>query len=291
MRVLIILFILLTGYRALAQDSVRVVADSVRKDSVDLVLVDTVSAEERWDSARAVVIGMSRFKLTAPGWFFFQRDKQLVGRERMFYFIVFVFLFFGIIRQVYPRYFKDIFRYYFQSTLRVNQVREQLTLSVLAGFFFNLLFFVSAGIFLYLLAVRYHLSFRIPASYLPFLTILLLTIVYGLKYFFVMMMGWIFHIRKAAGLYLFIIFLTNKIIGVTLLPFLAAIAFAPEGLADVFLNISVTFLLSLFCFRFIRAYQPLREEFRIGVFPYISYLIAFEIAPLMLIYKALMGLL
>ena len=291
MRVLTILFILLTGYRALAQDSVRVVTDSVRRDSVALVLADTVSAVERWDSARAVVIGMSRFKLTAPGWFFFQRDKQLVGRERMFYFIVFVLLFFGIIRQVYPRYFKDIFRYYFQSTLRINQVREQLTLSVLAGFFFNLLFFVSAGIFLYLLAVRYHLSFRVPSVYLPFLTILLLMAVYGFKYLFVAAMGWIFHVRKAAGLYIFIIFLTNKIIGVSILPFLAGIAFAPDGLADVFLSTSVTLLLSLFCFRFIRAYQPLREEFSIGVFPYLSYLIAFEVAPLMLIYKLLMGML
>jgi hypothetical protein len=291
MRAFIILFIVLSGYRALAQDSVRVAADSLSKDSVEMVLVDTVSAEERWDSARAKVIGLSRFKLTAPGWFFFQRDKQMMGRERTFYFILFVLLFFGIIRQVYPRYFKDIFRYYFQSTLRVNQVREQLTLSVMAGFFFNLLFFVSAGIYLYLLAVRYHLSFRVPASYLPFLTILLLVVVYGFKYLFALIMGWIFQIRKAAGLYMFIIFLTNKMIGVSLLPFLVVIAFAPEGLADVFLNISVTLLLSLFCFRFIRAYQPLREEFRIGVFSYISYLIAFEIAPLMLIYKVLMGLL
>jgi hypothetical protein len=291
MRTVIFIFLVVLGYRGLAQDSVRVVLDSVRKGSVEFVAVDTVSWEARWNKAREEVLGMSRLKLTAPGWFFFQRDKETAGRERIFYFILFVFLFFGIIRQVYPRYFKDIFRYFFQSTLRVNQVKEQLTLSVLAGFFFNILFFFSAGIFLYLLAVRYQLSFRVPVQHLPLLTILLLLVVYGFKYLFVKLMGWIFHAGKAAGLYLFIIFLTNKINGVMLLPFLAGIAFAPDDVADIFLNISITLIISLYCFRFIRAYQPLQEQFRIGLFSYLSYLIAFEVAPLMLIYKLLIQLL
>jgi len=291
MRTVIFFLLIVLAYRGAAQDSAWVVADSLRKDSVGLLFVDTVSEEGRWNEARADVIGKSSLKLTAPGWFFFQRDKQIVGRERVFYLIIFVFLFFGILRQLYPRYFKDIFRYFFQSTLRINQVKEQLTLSVLVGFFFNILFFFSAGIFLYLMAVRYHLSFRVPVQYLPFFTIILLSVIYGLKYFFVTLMGWIFHAGKAASLYLFIIFLTNKITGVMLLPFLAVIAFAPLEIADVFLNISVTLIITLFSFRFIRAYQPLYEQFRIGLFSYVSFLIAFEIVPLMLIYKLLIQLL
>jgi hypothetical protein len=99
--------------------------------------------------------------------------------------------------------------------------------------------------------------------------------------------GWAFHLLKAVRLYLFITFLTNKIMGILLLPFLVGIAFSEGYLQYFMISFSLTLVISLFIYRFFRAYYPLNEEFRIGFFPYLAFLISAELAPLLLIYKLL----
>jgi hypothetical protein len=121
-----------------------------------------------------------------------------------------------------------------------------------------------------------------------FLTLLL---VYGGKFLFLSILGWAFDLKKAASVYLFITFLTNKLIGVALLPLLPSIAFMPKAYGDVFVTLSFALLISFYSYRLFRAYQPVHDEFKIGFWPYILYLLAFEIIPLLLIYKLLINIL
>ncbi|MFN5333952.1 MAG: DUF4271 domain-containing protein [Bacteroidota bacterium] len=299
-----IIFILFMGILAggYAQDSV-LGGGSVLPDTMglrdSLRMGDTVIEESKhkvdsnviWQEARRVVIGQSGLSLTAPGWFFLQREKEEMGRERVFYYILALLLFFGALKLSYPRYFTDAYRFYFQSTLRINQVKEQLSHAVAASIFFNLLFFLSAGAYLYLMAEYYQLSFRINIVWLPIVTFILLLLIYGGKYVFLMVIGWAFDLKKAASAYLFITYLTNKLIGVALLPLLSCIAFMPKPYNDFFVTISFVVLISFYSYRLFRAYQPVHDEFKIGFWQYILYLLAFEIVPLLLIYKLLIQIL
>jgi hypothetical protein len=297
MRGFFILFFTLFLWKTQAQVNSRL-KDTLM--SIQPSIIDSVSSDS-WlkensalvtpDSARALVLKRSLLDTRTPGWFFLQREREETGQDFIFYYLLFLFLFFGIIRVSFPRYSSDIFRFYFQSTLRVNQIREQLSHSVVPATLYDLLFFMASGAFLFLLSVYYQLSFALPSLYLPFLTFGLLIFVYGFKQLFVRFLGWAFQVSKAARLYLFVIFLTNKFIGLLLLPLLAGIAFGNGMVKEVFITLSIVLIVFLFVFRFFRAYQTLSGEFKIKWLTYILYLSAAEILPLLLIYKLLMEIL
>ena len=156
-----------------------------------------------------------------------------------------------------------------------------------ASLLFNLLFFLSAGVYLYLIAEYYQLSFRVNIVWLPAITFILLLLIYGGKYIFLMILSQAFDLKKAASVYLFITFLTNKLLGVALLPFLPCIAFMPKPFSDFFVTFSFVVLILFYAYRLFRAYQPVHDEFKIGFWQYVLYLLAFEIVPLLLIYKLL----
>lgn len=268
-----------------SNDSMRVLDSAMMKTEIK------VDSAKLWQVARGEVIGLSGLTLTAPGWFFLQREKEERGREREFYFILFLFLFFGFLKLGYPRYFTDAYRYYFQSTLRIHQVKEQLSHAAAASFLFNLLFFFSAGVYLYLMADYYQLSFRINNLWLPLVTFIVLLLIYGGKYIFLTVLGWAFDMKKAASVYLFITYLTNKLVGVALIPLLPCILFMPAPYNDFFVTLSFVVLISFYAYRLFRAYQPVHDEFKIGFWQYVLYQLAFEIVPLLLIYKLLIQIL
>ena len=287
-RILFFLFLLATVPAGAQDSSVPADTGSLPTKAPSDTLLAQRADSYSLDSARALVLERSFLDIRTPGWFFLQREREDSGMEFVFYYIVFLLLVYGVIRKAYPRYSSDIFRYYFQSTLRIQQIKEQLSLSVIPALFYHLLFLLSAGAFLFLLADYFRLSFMIPRLYLPVAAFLVLLLIYLFKNLFVRFIGWAFQQRKAAGIYLFIILLTNKILGILLLPLVVGIAFSSGVVKDIFISVSVTLVIALFVFRFFRAYQPLAAEFRLGFLPYGVYLLAAEITPLLLIYKLLM---
>jgi hypothetical protein len=75
--------------------------------------------------------------------------------------------------------------------------------------------------------------------------------------------------------------------GIALMPFVVGIAFGGADMGRFCVLISEALIISLFIYRFFRAYQPLKAEFNISVIQYTAYLLAAELAPLLLIYKLL----
>ena len=81
--------------------------------------------------------------------------------------------------------------------------------------------------------------------------------------------------------------LVNKMIGIFLLPVLVVMAFAGPLLFQVVMTLAFFVLVILFIYRFIISYNPIRNEIKLNRFHFFIYLCAFEIAPLLLIYKVL----
>jgi hypothetical protein len=97
-----------------------------------------------------------------------------------------------------------------------------------------------------------------------------------------------FNIRSAADTYIFIVFLVNKMLGIYLLPALLLMAFAKPPFLTILITLTYFFIVVLFIYRFIIAYRPVRNEIKLSRFHFFIYLCAFEIAPLLLIYKVLL---
>ena len=117
---------------------------------------------------------------------------------------------------------------------------------------------------------------------------ILLAILYGVKFLFLRFSGWIFNVKEATSTYIFIVYLINKISGIILVPFVIIIAFADQAVISVAVTTSLLILGLLFSYRYLISYAPVRKEIKVSAIHFFFYLCAFEIIPLLLIYKVLM---
>ena len=80
----------------------------------------------------------------------------------------------------------------------------------------------------------------------------------------------------------------NKIIGIYILPFLVLLAFTDNDIYEAAFIFSYLGVFALLAYRFILSYGLVQNEIRLNPFHFFLYLCAFEIIPLLLIYKALL---
>jgi hypothetical protein len=208
--------------------------------------------------------------------------------ESMFYFLCALLLYFGFIRVAFLKYLDNLNTLFFRVTMRHQQIRDQVLQSPLPSLFLNILFIISVGLFLSFVADYYNIVPGMNRWLLLFYCCLLLTAIYTGKFILLKMIGWMFNIRNATDTYIFIVFLVNKMLGIYLLPALLLMAFAKPPFLTVLITLTYCFIVILFIYRFIIAYRPVRNEIKLSRFHFFIYLCAFEIAPLLLIYKVLL---
>jgi hypothetical protein len=210
-----------------------------------------------------------------------QNDK-----DNLFYLMTGLIFFLALIRVTFPKYFRNLFVLFLQTSLRQKQTRDQLLQDNLASLLINLLFFISAGIYISLF-IQFkhwsHASFWVLAP----LSALLLISVYLVKFLFLQFAGWVFNTREAAGSYTFIVFMVNKVIGVALIPFLLILAFSLPAIMGVSVTVSLLLLGGLFIYRYLISFSVLRTKLKVNAMHFFLYLCAVELLPLVLIYKLL----
>lgn len=181
-----------------------------------------------------------------------------------------------------------MFTLFFRATLRQQQLREQLLQAPLPALLMNIFFVISVSTYITLVAE--HNGVVVSGGFWTDLlyAIALVAGIYLVKFIFLNVVGWIFGISPLADTYIFVVFLINKMLGIFLLPFIALLAFPTEGLVPEVLMLSYILIAGLLFYRFMISYRPVRSEIKLSRFHFFFYLCAFEIAPLLLIYKVLL---
>jgi hypothetical protein len=197
-------------------------------------------------------------------------------------------LVFALLKQAFGKYFNDLFRVFFRTTMKQRQIREQLMQTPLPSLLFNIFFVGSAG--LYIDFMLYYLNLAPVQNFwlLYMYCCIGLSVIYLGKFIGLKLVGLLFHMQKAADSYIFIVFIINKVIGIFLLPFLVLLPFASEPVYSISLVLSWCGIGILLLYRFILGYAAIRNEVRFNLFHFFLYLCAFEITPLLLIYKLLL---
>lgn len=213
--------------------------------------------------------------------------KIRISKDLLFYILLAMFLWVAILKSGYEKYYSDLFTVFFRSSLRQHQIREQLLQARLPSLMFNLFFVVSGGTFLFLLGSLQPIRLNVPQWQIWVVSVTAVALLYSAKFVGLKLSGWIFGMSGAADTYIFIVFLVNKILGVALLPILAFLAFAREPLRSAGGTLGVLLVFGMLIYRFIRSYRPVWEEVQMTRFHFFLYLCAFEIAPLLLIYKTI----
>ena len=214
--------------------------------------------------------------------------REVLGKDWYFYVLIFLMLVLGVLKNLFPKYFADLFRIFFRRTLKQRQLYEQLIQTPLPSLMLNLFFLVTGGIYLSYLLHYFDLekvdNFWIQALYATGV----LAVIYMGKYATLKFSGWLFNLNGPADDYSFLVFMINKMIGILLLPCLVLILLSAPGLAQFTLYLSFVLLGLVGAYRILLTFQLARNRVKVNLFHFLLYILGFEIIPLLLIYKLLL---
>jgi len=214
--------------------------------------------------------------------------RQFPGKELLFYALIALFLIFAFLRTIFSKYLNDLFRLFFRRTLKQRQITEQLSQTPLPSLVFNIFFMVTAGLYLGFIFQHYGLRNQVNFWLLSLYCSIALGAMYLIKFLTLKFTGWVLNVSTATESYIFIVFIINKVIGIFLLPFLVLMAFSDGFLYQLAITLSWCGIGGLVLYRFILSYSAVHNQIKVKPFHFVIYLLAFEIVPLLLIYKLLL---
>jgi hypothetical protein len=278
-------------------------SDSTKKDSA-LVTIDSLS--KKIDTATQAAIKVVNPSDTILRYLFSQ-NKLLNTKETpvslavkihkddkedaLFYLLTALVLLLACLKFFYNRYFTNLFRVFFNTSLRQSQLTDQLLQAKLPSLLFNLFFILSSGFYIYFLLLHYKWVDENDRWLIMACCVGVLSIIYVVKFCTLKFTGWITGFSESTNTYVFIIFLINKIIGIFLVPLTIIIAFAIPSIANSAVLISLLSVGFLLLMRFFRSYGLIQHQLKISRLHFFLYITGVEILPLLLIYKALILLL
>jgi hypothetical protein len=204
-----------------------------------------------------------------------------------FYLIIGMLFYLAFIKVTFPKYFSNVFQLIFQSPIRQKQTREQLQQNNLASLFSNILFILNASIFVSLIAIKNGWVDLTLYSCIAY-SVVGFTTLYLFKFLFLWLSGWLFSQREAIGNYSFIVFLTNKVMGVFLIPAILLLAFSPLTVQDFAYNSALIIISFLFVYRYLISFSIVRASLKVSAFHFFLYLCTCEVLPMLVLYKLTM---
>jgi hypothetical protein len=274
--------------RRVRQNEARLLRDSLYADSVKKAAIPAVSAVITDTSTYRKYEPVSFISLSKPPVYMLIDYRPQPSKDDLFYLMAGIVFVLAFIRATFSKYFRNLFLLFRQTSLRQKQTRDQLLQDNLASLLTNFLFVISAGLYV-TLVIRYKGWSDLPFWWLAGGSAAALLLIYLVKYLFLLFTGWVFNTREAAGSYVFVVFLVNKVLGVILVPFLLIFAFAGPELVQIGLTLSAGVLLLLLGYRYWVSFNAIRGKLKVNALHFLLYLCAVELLPLALICKVLMN--
>jgi hypothetical protein len=219
------------------------------------------------------------------------KQKTTRSNDILFYILAGLVFCMGLIKLYFARYFSNLFRVFFNTSLRQSQLADQLLQAKLPSLFFNAFFIISGGIYIFLVLQQYNLINYQHRWVLIVSCIVVLGLIYLVKYSSLKFTGWLTGYKEATDSYIFIIFMICKILGIILIPFTILMAFAAIPIASTSALISLLVIGIFLLLRFFRSYGLLQNQLKVSRFHFFLYIAGVEVIPLLLIYKGLLFLL
>ena len=276
----------------------KVVHHRIRPDTALIALTDTsglhvdslnVVIQPVVKSYRSVVDSLllaGKFiNVKEPAIYFIAQKKQSTGEEFIFYSLCLVVLILGVFKTFYNAYFNNLFKVFFNTSIRQTQLTDQLVQAKLPSFILNIFFTISVGFYIWLLFKHYQPPRLINNQLLLPFCILGIGALYFVKYCILKFMGWMSGMQQAADNYIFVIFLVNKITGIVLLPFVILLAFSLPQWTNFIVIFSLLLTGLFFLSRYAKIYGILEYRFPLKPFHFMIYVTAVEILPLLIVYK------
>lgn len=213
------------------------------------------------------------------------RKHNYGTHDSAFYALLVLAAMLGLLRSAFARYFDNMFRVFFNTSLKQTQLTEQLLMTPLPSLLFNAFFILSVSLFVYLYLGFSGYRTNGEDWNLLFWIIVFLSGIYLVKFLFIKFLGWVSGMQREASGYIFNVFLVNKILGVCLFPLLPILAFSGPATGNAAVFAGGFLLVLVLSMRFLRSYGLASSGFRIDRFHFLIYFLALEILPLLVIFR------
>jgi hypothetical protein len=202
-------------------------------------------------------------------------------------FVFLLLVFFAVLRRVYEKDILLIFQSFLSNRV-LNQIsKESQLFSSWPAIWLFVLFGFTIGTLLYLSGNYFQLAYTY--SGFQWLCILSAAVIglFTLKIVLVKVVGFLFDVRKLAGEYVSILFLSYFNAAFLYLPLILAFSLSPLRYAEVYIYIAVILLVVVSFFQFLRTGANILANNRFPKMYLIIYLCALEVCPILILIKAL----
>ncbi len=198
--------------------------------------------------------------------------------------VIFIAILFTMLRE----YFWKVYDAFRNDNLLNQLQREQGFLPNTPYLFWYSLFFLTSGIFVFLL-LDYSNSLPFDGYWLNLYACIGSVLAFFLfKHFLLSIIKWLFPIKKEISIYNFSIVIFNIIIGLILVPFVVFIGYGPSDLIKISFYISTGLVFITFVFRQLRGLFISGKYLILNKFHFLLYLCTVEIAPVIVLIKLIL---
>jgi hypothetical protein len=274
-----LLFCALFLFPVFAEANVNIEAYDVRIDSIALQQHNKIT----FDSTLQQLMFPAKKKLINQ----VIRLRSIENHSLEFYLLLALCALLGAIKSIHPKYFSDVWRGFFNPTLGSRQLKDLIQSATFPNLLLNLFSSIVLGLYVYYL-ISLHVDWRfasLPSALMLGLLILGAVLLHAGKYIFVQLGAWVFGKGPIGEQYNFNVFLVNKVIGISLLPFVICFAFLQAKWHGILMLCSLILLGLLYLNRYLRSWNIFAPFFQNSRLHFFMYLCAFEILPMAVLLK------
>jgi hypothetical protein len=274
-----LLFCALFLFPSFAEANINIVAYDVRIDSIVLQQQNKI----KLDSTVQKLMFPIQKKIISH----IVKPRIVVNHSLEFYLLLALCAMLGAIRFTHPKYFSDVWRGFINPTLGSRQLKDLIQSATFPNLLLNLFSSIVLGLYVYYL-IGLHIDWRfvsLPSALMLGLLIMGAVLLHIGKYIFVQLGAWVFGKGPIGEQYTFNVFLVNKILGISLLPFVICFAFLNAKWHSLLMLCSLILLGLLYLNRYLRSWTIFAPFFQNSRLHFFMYLCAFEILPMAVLLK------
>jgi len=190
---------------------------------------------------------------------------------------------------LYSSYITKVYRAFINENFLKMIHRDHGTVAIIPYFILYGLFFISLGIFLFLVFKYFNISIFSNTiggllTYIASVAAIFLT-----KHFLLNMIGFVFPINKEVKQYSFTVIIFSIILGLFLIPANILIAHAPSSMTSFLIYGTFVVILLLYLFRILRSLFIASRFITLYKFHFFMYLCTLEIAPVLILLKIVLS--
>jgi hypothetical protein len=219
-----------------------------------------------------------------------EKEKLTVSNDWFLGVFLTSFILLAWIRLFYNKFLSPTFTAVINQQVSYNLFRDRSSVSSRVALGLNFIFYLNAGLYLYLVLSHLEIDFGRLGGFIAYLVLIsLIVALYAAKSVVFYLVGIISLTQKPFAEYTHTVFLFNRNLGLALFPVVLGIVYISDSVLPVFLYTGMILILVGYLLRLFRGFQIFIKE-GVSILYWILYLCALEFLPILLFLK-LSGLL